>query len=181
MKKYIILLAFIYLINTSISLSEETESINEKSILSVGPIINKSVGLYWSNGFLVNYTPNNLKRLSYGFRFHTTRLGSAISSNAIQQENYILNVAYEFLKYENYQSSVILNAGYFYSDYESDIFKDIPNSTMTLALELSQSFSIYNLSFGYNFIHGDGSNGIGTLYPFYFQFGMKIPIKEYIK
>jgi len=60
MKKYIILLAFIYLINTSISLSEETESINEKSILSVGPIINKSVGLYWSNGFLVNYTPNKL-------------------------------------------------------------------------------------------------------------------------
>lgn len=181
MKKYIIVLVFILLINTSKSLAEESEISKEKSVLSVGPIINRSVGLYWSNGFLVNYTPNNLKRLSYEFRFHTTRIGSAISSNAIQQENYIFNVAYDFLKYKNYQSSVILNAGYFYSDYESEIFKDIPNSSMTLALELSQSYSIYNLSFGYNFIHGDGSNGIGTLYPFYFQFGVKIPIKEYIK
>lgn len=181
MKKYIILLVFIFLINTSISLSEETESINEKSILSVGPIINKSVGLYWSNGFLVDYSHHNLKRLSYQFRFHTTRLGSAISSNAIKQENYILNVGYNFLQYDNNKSTAILNVGYFYSDYESDIFKDIPNSTMTLALELSQSFSIYNLSFGYNLISGNGENGIGTLYPFYFQFGMKIPIKEYIK
>lgn len=180
MKKILIILTFVFSVNLTSAKSEEakTETSVEKQVFSIGPIINRSVGLYWSNGFLVNYTPNNLKRLSYEFRFHTTRIGSAISSNAIQQENYIFNVAYDFLKYKNYQSSVVLNAGYFYSDYESDIFKDIPNSSMTLALELSQSFSIYNLSFGYNFIHGDGSNGIGTLYPFYFQFGVKIPIKE---
>jgi hypothetical protein len=63
-----------------------------------------------------------------GFDFVSSRLGSAFSSNAIKQDSYLLSGSWHFNKNKSYHFVTRLNAGYFYSDLEEDMFKEIPNT-----------------------------------------------------
>ena len=134
----------------------------------------KSIGLYNENGIGLHYTDSNLfsNRMVIGAEYFTTRLGSAIGSNAIKQDNYLLSVLWRFMPNRTLQPVIVANAGWFRANLENEIFNDIPNSSMLASLEtgfwanFKQPFKLH-FSLGYNFISGDGMNKPGTLYPYF--------------
>lgn len=153
-----------------------TEAFAQNQVLDVGLRLQKSVNLYYENGVTVQYTTENLmsNRLYFGFSYVTSRLGSAISSNAIKQDNFILSSTYYLRPAKMLQPFVRLNTGYFYADYEEAVFDDLPNSSLLLSPEAGLGFKTNSplkigASLGYNLITGDGVKGPGTLYPLYLQ------------
>lgn len=115
-------------------------SYSQNQVLDVGIRSQKSVNLYYENGVIVQYTNEKLmsNRLYFGLSYVTSRLGSAISSNAIKQDNYILSSTYFFRPERMLQPFVRLNTGYFYADYEEAVFDDLPNSSLLLSPEAGQ-------------------------------------------
>ncbi|MEJ7693760.1 hypothetical protein [Daejeonella sp.] len=147
----------------------------------VGLRLQKTVDLYYENGITGQYTLT--KRIAVGASYVTSRLGSAISSNAIKQDNFTISGAYLFRPEKKLQPFARLNTGYFAANYESDIFKDIPNSSALLALDGGLLYSFesplkLNLSLGYNAITGDGTKGAGTLYPVFLQTSVMWNLKK---
>lgn len=150
----------------------------DKSLLA-GIRLQKTHNFYHENGFTVEYTqPKYLKDKIYiGFSYVTSRLGTAFHSNAIKQDNYLLQFGYHFRKSKIICPVLQLNTGYFYADYGSPIFDVLPHTSMLLSLEpgvfLNLKYPVKaKLSLGYNFITGDGVSGPGTLYPLFFQFSV---------
>jgi hypothetical protein len=144
--------------------------------LKVGVRAQKTQKLYWENGFTVDFTyPKILNnRLHFGLSYVTTRLGSALGTNAIKQDNYLLNVGYFFRNQKKLQPFTRLNTGYFYADYESEIFDKLPNTALLLSLDAGLSYELkapitIDLSAGFNLNTGSGSKGPGTLYPIFYQ------------
>lgn len=143
----------------------------------VGLNFKKYNSFYWENGFQANYYNKNL-HLTLGANFETTLLGSAMNSNALKQYNFSIFIDREFELLPRTVIKPRLNLGYFYADYESNIFNKLNNSTITISPELVLQITPLALfskelklefSSGYNIIHGDGTNGLGTLYPLYFR------------
>ncbi len=148
----------------------------QNSVLDVGVRLQKSVNLYYENGVTAQYTNDRLfsKRLYFGLSYVTSRLGSAIGSNAIKQDNIFLSTTYFFRPDRKLQPFLRLNTGYFHSDLEEEIFDDLPNSSLLLSPEAGLRFKTNSpikigASIGYNLITGDGSKGPGTLYPVFIQ------------
>lgn len=151
-------------------------SYSQNSVLEVGIRLQKSVNLYYENGVTLQYTNDRLVagRLYLGVSYVSSRLGSAMGSNAIKQDNYILSSTYYFRPQRVLQPFARLNTGYFYADYEAAIFDDLPNSSVLLSPEVGISIKTnfplkVGASFGYNLITGDGMKGPGTLYPLFLQ------------
>jgi hypothetical protein len=147
----------------------------------VGIRFQKTVDLYYENGITGQYYFTN--RVIFGASYITSRLGSAMSSNAIKQDNYILSGSYLFRPKKPLQTFVRLNTGYFFADYESDIFNNLDNSSALLSLDAGLLYSFksplkLNLSLGYNVFTGDGINGPGTLYPVFFQTSVMWNLKK---
>ncbi|MCK5823792.1 MAG: hypothetical protein KAG96_00100 [Ichthyobacteriaceae bacterium] len=162
--------------------NNETEITNNNN-LQVGVLFQKTQKLYWENGFEIDYTNKVLfnKRIHFGFDFVTSRLGSAISSNAIKQESYRFNTSYHFRNTKDFKIVPSLNIGYFYADYEEEIFDVLVNTSLIFSGEIGVSYSLknklnvpisLNLSTGMNLISGNGIKSAGTLYPFYYQISM---------
>lgn len=152
--------------------------------LSGGIKVQKAIHLYWENGFAVDYTNNHLwqKRVHLGVSYCTSRLGTAYHSNAIKQDNYLLSAALNFRNKQLLQPIIKLNAGYFYSDMENEIFNVLPHKSPLLSLEAGIAFKPkypvkLMAAFGYNFITGNGISGPGTLYPFYYQLSLLYVVK----
>lgn len=139
-------------------------------------------GLYWENGINSRLYYKKLG-LTVGAIYETTLLGSAINSNALKQHSFSTFIDKDI----NIYNEIIflnprLNIGYFYVNYESAVFKELDNDTFTISPELVlRVFKAYNpmdnffnfeLTMGYNLIHGNGQNGIGSLYPIYFRFNI---------
>lgn len=149
---------------------------SQNKVLDVGIRFQKSINLYYENGFSVQYTDENLisQRLFIGFSYVTSRLGSAWGTNAIKQDNFLLSATYMFRPDRRIQPFTRLNSGYFYADLEEEIFKDLPNTSILLSPEVglslntNSSFKII-ASLGYNIFTGDGIEGPGTLYPVFVQ------------
>jgi hypothetical protein len=144
--------------------------------LKGGIRIQKAQKLYWENGFSLDYASSNIldSRIHFGLSYVTTRLGSAVSSNAIKQDNYLVSAGYHFRHQKELQPFVRLNTGYFHADYEEEIFDVLPNNAFLFSADagLSYEFGIpltVSLSAGYNLNSGSGTSGPGTLYPFYYQ------------
>jgi hypothetical protein len=138
--------------------------------------IQKTQKLYWENGFSFDYSCTKIAdgRLHFGLSYVTTRLGSAIGSNAIKQDNYLLSAGYHFRHKEQLHPFIRLSTGYFHADYEEKFFDVLPNSSILISADagLYYEFRIpltASLSAGYNLLSGSGSSGPGTLYPFYYQ------------
>lgn len=153
-----------------------TNSFAQNKVLDVGVRFQKTINLYYENGVTVQYSSERLlsKRLYFGFSYVTSRMGSAIGSNAIKQDNFIFSSTYYFRPDRMLQPFLRLNTGYFYADYEAAVFDDLPNSSLLLSPEVGLGFNTnfplkVGASFGYNLITGDGLKGPGTLYPLYFQ------------
>jgi hypothetical protein len=67
-------------------------------VLDVGLRLQKSVGLYYENGFTAQYTGEKLakQRLYFGLSYITSRLGTAFGTNAIRQDNILLSASLLF-------------------------------------------------------------------------------------
>ncbi|CAN5427172.1 hypothetical protein BH09BAC6_BH09BAC6_04060 [soil metagenome] len=148
----------------------------QSSTLDVGIRLQKTVNLYYENGIAVAYSDKALMpdRLFFGFSYVTSRLGTAINSNAIKQDNYLLSAAYNFRKGHIIRPFLRANTGFFAADYGNKQFDGLPRTSLLLAADAGICFQTHlplklAASLGYNLITGDGLKGPGTLYPVYYQ------------
>jgi hypothetical protein len=112
--------------------------------------------MYWENGISAQYSFENFKPNQFfiGFDFVSSRLGSAFSSNAIKQDSYLLSGSWHFNKNKSYHFVTRLNAGYFYSDLEEDMFKEIPNTAFLFRRRLVYDFRKLPITkCGYRLLH----------------------------
>jgi hypothetical protein len=171
------LLTFLFIVSIISCQAQTSEPKNDwLGALKVGVRTQKTQKLYWENGFTVDLTSPKIlnNRLHFGLSYVTTRLGSAIGTNAIKQDNYLLNVGYFFRNQKKLQPFTRLNTGYFYADYESEIFDELQNAALLLSLDAGLSYELkapitIDLSAGFNLNTGSGSQGPGTLYPIFYQ------------
>lgn len=148
----------------------------QNPVLEVGLRVQKSVNLYYENGVTARYSDERLlsRQLYWGLSYVTSRLGSAMGSNAIKQDNFIFSGTYYFRPKKAIQPFLGMNIGYFYADYEYAVFNDLPNTSVLLSPEAGLSYQTtlplkIGASLGYNLITGNGIKGPGTIYPVYFQ------------
>ena len=148
----------------------------DESCFSAGLRFQKTHNLYYENGITFDFNNQKLlnNSLHLGFSYATSRLGFAISSNALKQDNYLISFGYYF-RHEKIISPIIqVNTGFFYADMEEPMFESIPHKSMLLSVEpgvyINFKFPIKaKATIGYNFITGDGVTGPGTLYPLFFE------------
>jgi len=148
-----------------------------------GVRIQKTHQLYFENGITLNYSSNKLwdKRIHLGLSYVTSRLGTAFHSNALKQDNYLASLQFNFRRAKIASPIVKLNAGYFYVDLENPIFSDLPHTSALLSVESGIEMNLKlpikpQITFGYNFITGDGLSGPGTLFPLFFQLSISYKI-----
>ncbi len=144
--------------------------------LDIGLRFQKSINFYYENGVTFQYSDERFlpKRIFIGFSYVSSGFGSALGTNAIKQDNFILSGTYFFRPQRSLQPFVRLNTGYFIADYEDPEFDVLPNSSILLSPETGVSYRFnfplkIGISLGYNVITGDGIDGPGTLYPLYVQ------------
>ncbi|MDZ7725629.1 MAG: hypothetical protein U5R06_23095 [candidate division KSB1 bacterium] len=144
----------------------------------------KTHQLYWENGITLDYTHDCLldQHLHVGLSFISSRFGTALNSNALKQDHYMLYGAWVFRPDESLQPVVRLNTGYFIADYESDLFNDLDNTSLLLSAETGFIVNAYKqldllLMLGYNFITGDGTSGAGTLFPLFYYLSVSWTLK----
>jgi hypothetical protein len=144
--------------------------------LKGGIRIQKAQKLYWENGFSFDLATPKIadSRVHFGLSYVTSRLGSAMGSNAIKQDNYLISAGYHFRHQKQLQPFIRLNTGYFHADYEEQIFDVLPNNAILISIDAGLCYEFrtpftVSLSAGYNLKSGSGSSGPGTLYPFYYQ------------
>jgi len=149
----------------------------QNSVLDVGIRMQKEIGLYYENGFTLNYSYKNLMpdKLYFGLTYVSSRFGTAINSNAIKQDNFLFSPAYYFRKNHLIRPFVRVDVGYFDADYGSKIFDVLPSKTLLLSSDLGVSVQTHcplklSASLGYNFITSNGTNNVpGTIYPVFYQ------------
>jgi hypothetical protein len=154
----------------------QTTSTQRSGILDVGLRFQKTINLYTENGVTFQYTHAKLanQRLYVGASYVTSRLGTALGSNAIQQDNFLATVGYYFRPQWLIRPMVRANIGYFSAQYGSPLFDDLPRTSLLASPELGLCYCpTFPLkisgSIGYNLFTGTGVTGPGTLYPVFVQ------------
>jgi hypothetical protein len=146
--------------------------------LDVGIRIQKTHGMYWENGITAQYTIEKFKPDNFyiGLSYVSSRLGTAMSSNALKQDNYIFNTGWNFGKeVKPLRFHARLNFGYFHAEQVSDIFKDVPNTAFLFSPEIGLKYTFsqlpltLNLGSGYYLLTGEGADSPGTLQPLYYH------------
>lgn len=152
--------------------------------LNVGLVSQKTQKLYWENGVGADYTSNLLlrKRIHLKASFVTSRLGSALNSNAIKQESFTVGADYRFFRRSPIQLLAGLNAGFFKAHYDDPQFDVLPSSSPLVQFETGLSYHFIlpltvSASFGYNFLNSNGESGPGTLFPVFYQMKLMYRIK----
>ena len=149
---------------------------SQTSVLDVGARVQKAIGLYTENGITVNYSSKDHApdRLYVGFSYYTSRLGTALGSNAIKQDNFLVSGAWYFRYKHVIRPLVRANLGYFTSQYPA-MFTTLPHNSMLASAETGICIQTHTPlkiagTFGYNLIYGQGNNNTpGTLYPLFYQ------------
>jgi hypothetical protein len=151
--------------------------LDAQSATSIGLRIQKTPNLYFENGLSVNFSNEDWwsNRIQLAASYTTSRLGSAMGSNALKQDNMICSGFLQFRNNKVVMPVLGLNLGYFQVDTETEIFSDLPNSSLLLSAELGLGFTLSEMAslrttVGYNIITGDGVDGPGTLYPIFLNF-----------
>jgi hypothetical protein len=145
-------------------------------VLDVGIRMQKSVGLYYENGITAQYTGEKLarQRLYFGLSYVTSRLGTAIGTNAIRQDNILASATFLFWPKSLIRPLVRGNVGYFMAHLGDNMFDDLPDRSLLASGEAGLCvcpdfpLKLYT-SIGYNLITGNGVKGPGTLYPVFIQ------------
>ena len=151
----------------------------QEASLDAGFRFQKTLNLYYENGITLQYAHAKLlhQRLHLGFNYVSSRLGSAIGSNALKQDNLFLSSSFLFRPRRTVHPFLRANAGWFRASYESEIFRRLDNSSPLLSAELgimvpSKTRLKTSGSLGYNLITGKGTEGPGTLYPLFYQLSL---------
>ena len=146
------------------------------AVLDVGIRLQKAIGLYAENGVTVQYAHPKLasQRLYIGASYITSRLGTALHTQAIKQDNVLLTASYYFRPNWLIRPIARVNVGYFKADYGSSLFDQLPKTSLLASPELGLCYCPdfplkINASVGYNLITGNGLLGPGTLYPVFVQ------------
>jgi hypothetical protein len=147
-------------------------SFGQVHTFEAGLRVQKTVDLYYENGISGQY--HLTKRITLGASYLSSRLGSAIGSNAIKQDNFLISGAWMFRPKKPLKPFLRANLGYFTADYESDTFKGLTNTSAMASMDAGLAYSFkspvrLHLSLGYNAITGTGAKGAGTLYPVFYQ------------
>ena len=140
----------------------------------LGLKMQKVPNLYYENGLVMDYSSDNMmnSKLHLSAGFVSSRLGSAMGSNALKQEEYLLSAGLLFRQGKMLNPLLKLNTGLFMLDTEFEIFSDLPDRSMLLSLEFGLGIDLngpfdVSTSVGYNLISGNGLEGPGTLYPIF--------------
>ncbi|HLP05561.1 MAG TPA: hypothetical protein VK152_09045 [Paludibacter sp.] len=144
--------------------------------LGVGLRFQKTEQLYLENGLAADFTSDFLfhRKVHLKMSYATSRLGSAIGSNAIKQDNYLVGADWRFRSDKDFQVFAGLNTGFFHADMEIPKFNVLPHNSMLFSLETGFFYKFRfpmatSLSVGYNFINGNGVSTPGTLFPVFYQ------------
>ena len=181
-KKLVLTVLFIV---SSLCLQAQTSGSNDGWLgeLKGGIRIQKTQKLYWENGFAFDFASPKIldSRVHLGLSYVTTRLGSAMYTNAIKQDNFLFSPGYFFRHQKQLQPFARLNLGYFHADYEYAIFDVLPNRAFLFSVDagLSYEFRIpltIHLGAGYNLNTGNGSSRPGTLFPVFYQMSIYFSI-----
>ena len=147
-----------------------------ESELFLGVKLQKTHSLYYENGFNAEYSSSEFlgNQFHSGFSYISSRFGSAFNSNALKQDNFLFHTSYTFLKKAILNPFIKLNAGFIVADYQSPLFDDIDNTMPLTSIDLGLSYTPNNplkaqFSLGCNIITSDGTSGVGTVYPLYFN------------
>ena len=161
----------------------DTTSANKQSFYG-GLRFQKAAGFYWTNGFCLEYSNAKIwkQKISFGLNFVSSRLGSAMVSNAIPYYEVNLSAIKYLRREKDLKPLFRLNVGYAHANYGSDVFKDLPNQSILLSVETGVAYDFkiplrVALTGGYNVITGNGLSGLGVLFPVYVQFSVLYKIK----
>ncbi|MFT6715409.1 MAG: hypothetical protein ACJA0Q_000036 [Saprospiraceae bacterium] len=159
--------------DTSSSTSGEQVFTNQ---LELGLLFQKSYHFYWENGITATYRASYLadNRLGIGVNLLTSRLGSALGTNAIKQDQISIFLQYNFLQSKIIKPYVQVNVGYLKADYEETYFQFLDDQSLLTSINFGVTGTIKEKlilkgSLGYNFIGGDGQSGLATIYPLIFH------------
>ena len=145
--------------------------------LEVGLRFQKTQNMYWENGISAQYTFKNFKPRQFyvGFDYYSSRLGTAMGSNAIKQDNILFSAGWQFWKDQNFHIMTKLNLGYLVADYEYEIFDILPNTAFLLSPQVDLSYELpwlpakAQLGIGYFINVQEESKSPGTFQPLYYH------------
>lgn len=184
MRKYILLLVALitfYDMNASLPDPRAGESPyyrskEPKPQWSAGLRIQKAMGFYWTSGVTGEFCSEKLlnKKLSLGANFTTSVLGNGLRKNAIKTYELDLSAIKYFRPNKIVQPLARLNIGYMYAAYGKEFSNSIPNKSFFCSLEFGSAFVFHEkwkptIGFGYNIITGNGTKGLGMVFPLYGQ------------
>lgn len=161
----IVILSFFLCFSTNMSFGQA-------GALDVGVRLQKTLNMYNENGLTAQYQLS--RRIGVGLTYVTSRLGSAIGSNAIKQDNVFASASWFLRPDRSFRPFFRGNVGWFSANYESEIFRELPDSSPLLSVEggvvayVKGSIGT-SASVGYNLITGDGLDVPGTLFPLFYQ------------
>ncbi|NVJ85632.1 MAG: hypothetical protein HWE15_04960 [Algoriphagus sp.] len=160
------------------------ESTSQQTHIELGFRSQKSFGLYFENGIVTQFSFEKFvpQRFYLGAGYITSRIGSALGTNAIKQDNFQIWLSYYLMKGKKFRPFISVGSGFFSADYESDVFRQLDHQSALIStnagLEWASPFQLkINLALGYNFISGNGEKGPGTLYPTFAQLNLFYPLK----
>jgi hypothetical protein len=145
-------------------------------------VVRKTQALYWENGVGVDFTHSRLfrERLHFNTAYLTSRLGSAIGSNALKQDYFLLGADWHTPVVDRLSWVAGLHTGLFVVDYEEDVFANLPASSALFSISTGFNYTAgpvdLQLVAGYNLISGDGAGVPGSLFPVYYQLMVKVPL-----
>jgi len=152
--------------------------------LEVGLLFQKSYHFYWENGITATYrAPFILKnRLGLGFNFLSSRMGTALGTNAIKQEQILIFGQFDFRPGRNIRPFVQANFGYIKAQFDQLKFSSLEDQSLLTSINAGVAGTIKENwilkgSLGYNIIGGDGQSGLATIYPLIFHLSAQYIIK----
>lgn len=154
--------------------------------INVGIRIQKTQNMYWENGVSLQYAFKKFKPKQFylGFDIVSSRLGSALGSNAIKQSHFLFSGNWNFIPDQPYHFITRLNIGYFHSDLEYEIFDEIPNTAFLLSPEIALGYTFsqfpmaLQLGSGYYIDFAKPGYSPGTLLPLYYHLDLYYTINK---
>jgi hypothetical protein len=172
-KKYIFFILIVLTYSTLFAQNKKEHN------FSVGAIIEKTHYLYFENGIGANYSSENLfhNKLQLKTSYLTSRIGSALNSNALKHDYLIVGADWKFRITDNLDLPLGLNTGLYSVDYENEVFRNLPNKSVLFSIETGLKYDFnfpitVSLNIGYHLISGDGVSVPGSLFPLYYKLGL---------
>ncbi len=144
---------------------------------SLGLKFQNGYQLYYENGFELGYTHDMLlsRRLQVKVDYVTTRLGSALNKEALNQHYLTGALSFNFRPQKRVDPYIKLNYGQYWFETEHEMFSYMDNTSVILAPVFGVNFNMlkygsFYMDMGYNIYTA------ATLYPLFFSVGINVNI-----